>query len=319
MLKTLFAKRLRPVWALAAIVVLLVTSMTIEPVRAFAGQFLGLFRVQNIEVITVDPTLLNQLTTNNALGQQIGNLLSTSVTVTQKPQQPQSAKDAAQAGQMAGFQVRLPSNRQDLSQLMVTGGSAFQFTVNRQRAQQILNEAGRSDLQLPASLDGATIKINIPKGISAGYGNCPQLATSDGPVGPSEGAAPGQRKVSGTRGMGNCLVLVEIPSPTVDTPPDLNVEQLAEFGLQFTGMSAQQAQSYAQTVDWTSTLVVPIPRNAANYTQVNVDGVTGYLIQRSVEDAPEYALVWVKNGIIYAIGGQGANSAAATQMANSLK
>ncbi|MDD5370632.1 MAG: hypothetical protein PHQ40_16240, partial [Anaerolineaceae bacterium] len=65
-------------------------------------------------------------------------------------------------------------------------------------------------------------------------------------------------------------------------------------------------------------LVIPIPKNAATYAQIPVDGVTGTLIQRPADDAPQFALVWVKNGIIYAIGGLGSNSQQAIQMANTL-
>jgi hypothetical protein len=65
--------------------------------------------------------------------------------------------------------------------------------------------------------------------------------------------------------------------------------------------------------------VVPIPRNAATYEQISVDGVTGTLIQRPADDAPQYALLWVKDGIIYAISGLGADTQTAIQMANSLR
>jgi hypothetical protein len=97
------------------------------------------------------------------------------------------------------------------------------------------------------------------------------------------------------------------------------MSKLAEIGLEFTGMSPLQAQQFSQNVDWTSSLVIPIPRNAATYQQVTVDGVSGTLIQRPPDDAPQYALVWVKDGIIYAIGGLGSDSAQAIEMANSLK
>jgi hypothetical protein len=46
--------------------------------------------------------------------------------------------------------------------------------------------------------------------------------------------------------------------------------------------------------------------------------VSGSLIQRPLDDAPEYSLIWVKDGIIYAIGGLGNNVDAALAMANSL-
>ena len=74
-----------------------------------------------------------------------------------------------------------------------------------------------------------------------------------------------------------------------------------------------------QVLTWTSTLVVPIPKNAATYQQVSVDGVIGTLIQRPADDAPQYVLLWVKNGVVYAIGGLGADTQKVLQMANSLQ
>jgi hypothetical protein len=65
-------------------------------------------------------------------------------------------------------------------------------------------------------------------------------------------------------------------------------------------------------------LIVPIPKNAAVNKQVEVDGVTGTLIQRPADDYPQFALIWVKDGVIYAISGLGANSQQALDMANSL-
>jgi hypothetical protein len=84
-------------------------------------------------------------------------------------------------------------------------------------------------------------------------------------------------------------------------------------------MTTDQAQAFAQSVDWTSSLVIPLPKNAATYQQVTVDGVTGTLISRPPDDAPEFALIWVKNGVIYTIGGLGSNSDQAIAMANALK
>jgi hypothetical protein len=89
--------------------------------------------------------------------------------------------------------------------------------------------------------------------------------------------------------------------------------------LEFTGMTAEEAHNYSQTVDWASTLVIPIPRNGASYTQVSVDGVIGNLIERPTDDAPQYALIWVKGGVIYAISGLGVDSQTAFDMASSLK
>jgi hypothetical protein len=83
-------------------------------------------------------------------------------------------------------------------------------------------------------------------------------------------------------------------------------------------MSPEEAAELTSTVNWTSTLLVPIPRNATTQEQVSVDGVTGTLIQRPYIENPQFALLWVRDGIIYAISGLGLDSQKAIDMANSL-
>jgi hypothetical protein len=306
MFNRLFAPRLRPAWIGAGLVLALALALSFQPVRVWAGNLLGLFRVQQVVVLPVDNTRLSAITGDDALGQQISQMMSDSVKVTQDPGDPMAVPDAKAASDTAGFQVRLPASRSDAPKLTVQRAAAFEFVANRDRAQGILDQAGFTDVQLPASVDGALIKVNIPAGVTAAYGDCPKLDD--------------ESSVKGSIGrtMQNCIILAQIPSPTVVAPPDLDVAPLAQIALQFTGMTAEQAQAFSQSVDWTSTLVVPIPRNGAKYAQVPVDGVTGSLIQRPLDDAPEYALIWVKNGIIYAIGGLGNNVDTAVAMANSL-
>lgn len=290
----------------ALAVLLLALIVAIPATHALADQVLNMFRVQQVTVVQVDFTGLQALSGNSALGKQISQLVSSSVTVTEKPGDPVAVKDAAEASQKAGFTVRLPKNT-PASRLSVENEGAFKFTIDRTKAQAVLDEAGRKDLVLPQDIDGAVISVTVPASVQADYGTCPDPTAAD---------AMG----SGSRGRqyADCVILSEIPSPTVDAPANVDVAQLAQIGLEFTGMSSDQAKAFTQSVDWTSTLVVPIPKNAATYAQVQVDGVTGTLIQRPADDAPQYVLLWVKNGIVYAIGELGSNSQQALDMANSL-
>jgi hypothetical protein len=306
-----FNIRSRALWASLAIVLVLAVGLSFPTGRTWAAQFLDLFRVQQVTVIPIDPSGFSLLSGDSILGKQVGQLLASSITMDKKPGPPQVVADAAAASQAVGFEVRLPANP-TASQIVVRDGAAFKFTVDRGRAQALLDESGHQDLVLPASLDGARVSVNIPASVGAAYGNCPRLDSQE------EGTAVGMNGSAGRR-YPDCVILAEIPSPTVETPPDVDLQKLAVIGLEFTGMTPEQAQAYSQTVDWTSTLVVPIPMNAATYQQVNVDGVTGTLIQRPVDDAPQYALIWVKDGIIYAIGGLGSDTTRAIDMANSLK
>lgn len=311
----LFSGRLRAAWGLAAALILVTVSLTFAPVRAWAGEFLGLFRVQQVAVLPLDfdTTRLSDLNGDSTLARQMGRLFADSVTWTQEPGKPRDVADAQAASREAGFAVRLASDSATAPKLSVSDGAEFEIVVDRDRAQALLDELGYADIRLPESLDGAKIRVEIPAGVSAAYGDCPvpdEFAEDDSP------AHPADRDELKT-----CLILAQIPSPTVSTPPDLDVAQLAELGLQVMGMSPEEARHFSQTVDWTSTLVVPIPRNGSAYEQVAVDGVTGNLITRSDDDGipTRYTLLWVKDGIVYAIAGFGQDTTRAIEMANSLK
>jgi len=276
--------------------------------RALAGELLNLFRVQQVQVVPVDFTGLEQLTGDGALGNQFTALISDSVDMQQEPGEPVQAASADEASQLAGFTVRIPSGMTP-SQINVTGGAAFSMTLDRTKAQALLDEAGRSDLVLPASVDGAEISVDIPASVSVAFGTCPK---------PGSGESGNHEQSITERRYPNCVILAQIPSPSVNAPADLDIEALARIGLEFTGMSPEEATEFTSTVNWTSTLLVPIPRNAAIHEQVSVDGVTGTLIQRPSEEGPQFALLWVKDGILYAISGLGTNSQQAIEMANSL-
>jgi hypothetical protein len=84
-------------------------------------------------------------------------------------------------------------------------------------------------------------------------------------------------------------------------------------------MTAEEAAQFSQTVDWTTTLVIPIPRYATEYQEVQVDGVEGTLIMQSQRsELPNYLLIWINDGVVYALTGPG-DAQSAVDMANSLE
>jgi hypothetical protein len=296
-----------------AALLILALVLAFPGTRALAGELLNLFRVQHVTVVPVDFTGMEQL--NGAVGQNISQLISESVTMQKKPSDPVNVASADEASHLAGFNVRAPEG-QTPSRISVMSGAAFTFTIDRAKAQALLNEAGRGDLVLPEEVDGADVSVNIPSSVSLAFGTCPE------PSKESEAARDRQRQreTSGSPGRvyKDCIILAQIPSPQVSAPASLDIAKLAQIGLEFTGMTAEEAAQFTSTVDWTSTLLVPIPKNAASYQQVPVDGVTGTLIERPTDDAPQFALFWIKDGIIYTIGGLGDNSQKALEIANSL-
>jgi len=305
--------RLRPLWALITLIAVLAVALSFPSVQGLASNFLRLFRVQQVTVLPLDMTSLKDARFDPTVGQAISQAFADQVKITRQPGKPVEVSDAAQASQKAGFAVRLSTDAsQTLSRLNVQPGVAFEGTFDQALAESILETMGKSSLKLPAGLNGAVIKANIPDAVTAAYGQCrynpnPESAATTG--GPSLSIGD------------NCLMLVQLPSPTVDTPPDLPVAKLAEIGLQVLGVAPQRAAQLANQIDWTTTLVIPVPTGEVNTQTVSVDGVSATLISQPATTnglRSSYTLVWVKNGIVYGILGSG-DSARGIALGNSLK
>lgn len=322
--------RLRPLWIGLTVIAIVAVALTFSPVQAMASSFLQLFRVQQVTVLPLDLTSLKDTRFNPAMAQTISQVMADQVKITRQPGKAHDEPDAVQASKDAGFQVRLgQSSTLPMARLMFQPGVAFEGTFNQALAEQVLQGLGKGDLKLPAGLDGAVIKANIPDAVTAAYGTC---RFNESPQGAS---------VTGVATTGvndNCMLLVQVPSPTVDTPPDLPVTKLADIGLQVLGMTPDQASKLANSIDWTNTLVIPVPAGQMNSQSVFVDGVSGTLLTQDANAQPgfglgpdkngatpalpaahpTYSLVWVKNGIVYGILGSG-DTANAIDLANSLK
>jgi len=96
----------------------------------------------------------------------------------------------------------------------------------------------------------------------------------------------------------NGIFLLQSPSPDVNYPPDVNPTLLGEALLQVLGTDPAEAARIAQSIDWTSTLLLPIPQDLATYREVNVNGVSGVLLE-PFDTETEPAVVWQQDGMIY--------------------
>lgn len=303
MLKKLFAPRVRLVWAALALITILAASLSLPPVRAFANSFLGLFRVQQVSVIPFDPLNLpsNFSTDQPGITQLFAdNLKIETLGIAQE------AATSAEASSLAGIPVRLPESLSGTPRLSVQPGTKLSFKVDLSRIQAILSDAGFKDIQLPKELDGATVNAELPMIVTAMYGD--YIPGS---------AGPGQDPDVKNSWCSDCTVLVQLASPTIETPEGVDLSAIGKAYLRLTGMTDADAESFSQTVDWATTLVIPVPNSTSRET-VSVDGVNGVFIQQNPEYSTQYMLIWVKNGIIYALTGYG-DSQTALKIANSLK
>ncbi|MFZ0821135.1 MAG: hypothetical protein WAM91_13780 [Candidatus Acidiferrales bacterium] len=301
-------KRLGALWFVWVPVVAIVIFLSLPSGRDLAQRFLDSLRMQKVQAVNVDLSSFVGPGANRSLQQMVSQMISDKVTVTLNESE-QAAADVATAGQIAGFKIQLLSKRKDPPKLSVTGAHALQMTVDRGRLQAIFNEAGRSDLVLPATLDNAQVFVKISRGVHAQYGNCPVRGNAaEGVTGPPPP----------TTEFSNCVYLTEGPSPVVDFPASLHIEQLAEIGLELAGMSPTQAQEFLKTVNWKTTLGMSVPRFMRSYEGVEINGVRGTLLNTVGRRGPTYTLVWAKDGIVYSLVGYGSSGEALT-LAESVK
>lgn len=288
-----FAPRWRLAWAAGAVAASVLVSLAFPSGRSLAQRLLSTLRVERVQPIRLDTSSFDE---NRTLQQMLSQLIADKVVVI-KDEKPQKAATLEAASAAAGFSVRVPSEMAVVPNFTVMGQHALKMTMDRTRMQEILDESGRPDLLLPATIDGDTISVQMRRGVHVEYGDCPQGAphvAQGGEAGNSDTSQAGGGPQTFT-----CTLLMEAPSPEVKVPENLNLQQLAEIGLQVAGMSAVQAREFCQTVDWKSTLVLPIPPFVRSYQTVAVDGVQGTLMTSLNRRGPQSVLIWVKDGIIY--------------------
>ena len=280
---TMFKRR--TVWAALAVIAVIAVVFTLTPANAWASSFLGLFRAQKVEVITFDPAAAENAQKSLDTNQEaIRQVFQEDVKVSSHGD-AFTVASAAEAAQKAGFTPRIPSALAN-PDISIRPGMNVTFTINQPKLQALMDAVG-IDAKLPASTNGKVITADVADAVVTTSADCPKNAKTNQDL-----AAP------------NCTGLVEVPSPVVNTPDGLNVQQLGQAMFQFLGMSPAEAQQISQKIDWTSTLILPIPQSGdLQYQEVQVDGVSGTLLKETSQDA--YSLVWVKDGILYGLHGPG--------------
>jgi anti-sigma factor RsiW len=311
MFQKIFSRQYRLAWAALGLVLVLAVAMAFPPVQAIANSFLGLFRVQHITVVPVNSTDFQQLGSS----QLFESMLSKDANFEQVGEK-QTVASAAEASSLAGIPVRLPDQMDGTQEITVQPGEHATLKIDLPTVKALLQEIGQGNIDLPANLDGATVTLDLPQPVVANYGNC----TPEPEATREAGSDPDMASMAVQT---DCTTLIQLASPTISAPPGLDLTQLGQAYLQLTGMTPDEAAKFSQTVDWTTTLVVPMPRyRGVSYETVNVDGVNGTMIQQDYNNSSGSgtmtSLLWVKGGIVYFLHSPG-DSSNALAIANSLK
>ena len=272
------AARVRKWFAAAASIAVVGFAFTLPPVQAAAEAFLSLFRVTNFTGVEFDPARLQSLESSGISPESIfGNVEP----LTDFELQPVSYASPAEAGQAAGISVRTPvwlPIGYSGTAIMVSAEHAARITVNTAGLQAVLDTLGLADVDLPEGLDGQTATVRVPPIVTQSY------VSSDG-----------ERSV----------LVIQARSPDVSFPAGIDLSKLAYAGLRVLGMSRDEAYRMSVTIDWRSTLIVPVPSKAVAYRPINVSGHEGLLIEGLAQNEryPGGVLMWSNGEETYAVAG----------------
>ncbi len=268
-------RRWRPVWI--GLVVLVIASLFVfyPPLRTAASDFLGVFRVRKFVAVPINVAALDNPTFENLLQ----SAFSDQLTVTKEPGPATPVASPEDASAALGFAVRLPSALPQgypaQPSMSIQGEFGFRARVNMDYVLAVREALGKTDVPIPPGLDGAVLDVTVPKILAANYAS--------------------------ERGW---LTVVQAMSPEVQLPPNLDLQQIGEFGLRLAGIPTAQARAMAAAIDWTNTLIIPVPLGYASYQEVTVAGAHGvFLADSATEGAQHGLLVFQKDGIVYGLEG----------------
>jgi len=259
--------------SLAASLAAVSFAFTLPAVRAGAEAFLDLFWVVSISGVQFDGTRLRDLETS---GINFGELVFEQVEVGGPPI---SYASLGEAGAAAGLRLLEPAwvpSGWERSGVEVSGENAASMIGNTARLREMLAALGIDDARIPEGLDGQPIEVRVPPIAIITYTN-------------------------GT----DALHLIEARSPEVSFPAGIDLSGLAEAALRVLGLDSDEAYRLATSVDWRSTLIVPVPSEAASFREVNVAGSDGLMIEvrGSERGRGENVLMWATDERVFALTG----------------
>jgi hypothetical protein len=278
--------RLRPVLEGAFTVAAVAVAFTFPAVRVAAQNALDLFRVRSFAGVEIDESRIEQLRRlNDDTSRDPAMLVFDEQEVLQDPGKPVEHPSADLAGSAAGLPRlltpgTLPSGFR-FEKAVVEGEGAVRLTVRTERLREMLAVLGLNDVRVPQGFDGQTITVRKPAVVS-------------------------QRFTNGTRTIG----VVEAMSPEVMLPPGADLEALGELGLRVLGLDAAEARRVAASVDWRSTLLVPVPTSAGSFRLVDVNGHRALFIRTNPEPKADGTrgrrgalVMWSDGGRVHAVQG----------------
>ncbi len=278
------ARRKRPALRAAGYVTaafLATGAFALPPVRAGAAAFLDLFRVVNFAPVTVQPARIEALVSEGGL--DLPNLLGRQVRMVRDPGPPREVADAAAAGALSGITVRMPTwlpQGMAPAGFAVSGERIMDVKLDVRTLNGVLDALGIDDLRMPVAADGQIATLDVPPIVRVNF-----------------------------RDPRRTVALFQARQPVAALPTGADIATLAQIGLRVLGVEPNEADQFAHSVDWRTTLLVPVPANVGSFQQVEVQGHPALLIQaqrRRDTDGryePVAQLMWTSGSSVFALAG----------------
>jgi hypothetical protein len=257
----------------ACAVVLIAAAIAVPAGRASIAQFLSLFRVVHIVPVPVDGNRIDRLKAENL---EIGALIGEHVDVVHDPGAAVTVASIEEAASAAAMTLALPqwlpSNTQVI-ETAVMGERVVRVTASSVRLQQVMDALGIDDLTAPAGLEGQVVNVRVPPVVMIRYDH------------------------GGRRSR-----LLQARTPQLTLPDSIDVRALGEIGLRILGLGQAEAKQFAQAIDWHSTLVMPVPPNASQFRQVNINGHLGVVVDHQPRgQSPTHTIIWSTPERVFAL------------------
>ena len=285
--------RWRPAFVSLASAAGLTALLMVPSVRVAAQGFLELFRVKKVAAVPADFQRLDELADNIDMKALLGD----HVQVLVDPGPLRRLDGVEEAADLTGMPIKLPA---ELPR-GVTGPTVryrpeglFKVTADMGRVEAILEALKIDDVEIPWEAHGAVFTVKAPPLVEMRY----QRGESE-------------------------IVFLQSRSPEAELPPGVDLARLGEVALRMQGLSAAEARSFAKTIDWSSTLVVPVPTLGSEYREVELHGTKGLLVtmsrhagrgrsaKRLVAGPPgarRSALVWTADDRLFSLNAPGSGT-----------
>lgn len=255
---------------------LLVSVATIPATRAWASDMLSVFRVAKFAPISVSPQQLAMLEEIMDSGEEFypGDI--------EFSEEPEPGREVNTLSEAADYQAELLGYDAGIRTLdgfgepsiYVQPGGEATLTINLESARNLLAAANIDPQLLPDALDAQQVTALASPSVMQEF---------------------------------DSVYLMQMVAPVINYPDGVNPQPIGKALLMLLGMDEGEATRVSSSIDWTSTLLMPIPSEFATFSEVSVDGGAGLAIM-AADGTGENMLMWQAGGHVYMLSAENADT-----------